>query len=52
MLTLPISGFVGLIRQQVLLLVKFSLWSFEVMNAGFGLVHVGCFSILSFLDGS
>ena len=36
--TLPISDFVGLIRRHLVLLVKFSLWSFMVMNAGFSLV--------------
>ena len=38
LLTLPISGFDGLIRRHLALLVKFSLWSFMVMNAGFSLV--------------
>ena len=38
LVTSPISGFVGLIRRHLVLLVKFSLWSFMVMNAGFSLV--------------
>ena len=36
---LQISGYARLIRQPLLLLVKFSLWSFMVKNAGFGIVH-------------
>ena len=36
--TLPISGFVRLIRGHLVLLEKFSLWSFMVMNAGFSVV--------------
>ena len=36
--TLLISDFVGLIRRHLVLLAKFSLWSFMVMNAGFSLV--------------
>ena len=35
LLTLPISDFVGLIRRHLVLLVKFSLYSFMVMNAVF-----------------
>ena len=38
LLTLPISCFAWLIRRHLVLLVKFSLWSLMVMNAGFGLV--------------
>ena len=34
LLTLPISCFDGLIRRHFVLYVKFSLWSFMVMNAG------------------
>ena len=37
-LTEPISGFVGLIRRHLVLLVKFSLWSFMAMKAEFSLV--------------
>ena len=37
-MSLPISGYVGLIRSHLALLVKFYLWSFMAMNAGFGLV--------------
>ena len=33
LVTLPISGFVGLIRRHLVSLVKLSLWSFMVMNA-------------------
>ena len=34
LLSFPISGFVELIIWHLVLLVKFSLWSFMVMNAG------------------
>ena len=40
LLTLPISGFVGLIRWHLVLLAKFSLWFFIVINAVFHLVLV------------
>ena len=38
LLTLPIHCVVGLIRQHLVLLLKCSLWSHMVMNAGFRLV--------------
>ena len=41
LVTLPISGFVGLIRRHLVLLEKFSLWSFMVINARFSLVIGG-----------
>ena len=49
LLTLPISCFVGLIRWHLVSLLKFSLWSFMGMNAGFGIVHDRLFSILCYL---